>query len=82
MYRSIIKDITDFYENQSSKKPLFVNWLFAMPLLHFLRQESKPFEDVICEKPVHVENWRWWGLGKFSYTDIRKNITARFVQYL
>ena len=63
---------------QSWKRSLLVDWMLALPLLHFLRRESKPFEDVMSEKSVDVSNWRWWGLEEFSYREIRRNITARF----
>jgi hypothetical protein len=49
-----------------------------LPLLHFLRQESTPFEDVSCKNPVRFENWSWWGLEKMPYLKIRTNITARY----
>ena len=79
MHSSFNKVILEFYKKQSLKKYLVVHWLPALPLLHFLRRESKPFEDVICESPIDITNWKWWGLGEFSYRDIRRNITARLV---
>jgi hypothetical protein len=58
-----------------SNRLLVHNWLPALPLLHFLRRESKPFEDVICEKPI-FSNWKWWGLRELPCRDIRKYFTA------
>ena len=60
-------------------KSSVVNWLSALPVLHFLRQESNPFEDVICDKPVDVTNLKWWGLEKLPDKEIRQHITQRFV---
>jgi hypothetical protein len=79
IYSSFNKIILKFYQQQSSKKFFVVNCLPALPLLHFLREESKPFEDVICEKPVDVTSLKWWGLQELPYKDIRRQTTARFV---
>ena len=54
----------------------------ALPLLHFLRQESKPFQDVVCKGPVDVGNWKWWGLDEFNHREIRKNLYNRFASYV
>ena len=78
-YSSFNKMIVQFYCEQSVKKSLVVSCVLALPLLHFLRGESKPFEDVICEKPIDVTNWKWWGLDALPYKKIRGNITKRFV---
>jgi hypothetical protein len=77
LYSSFNKIILEFYQ-QSSKKSLIVIWLPALPLLHFLRRESKPFEGVICEKSVGATNWKWWGWQDLPYREIRRNITERF----
>jgi hypothetical protein len=74
---SLNKIILEFYQ-QSSKTSLVVNWLSALPLLHFLRGESKPFEGVICEESVGATNWKWWGWQDLPYRDIRRHITERF----
>ena len=71
--------IFTFYQQQS--KISVAKWLPALPLLHFLRQESKPFEDVVIEEPSGG-NWKWWGLEGFSYRDIRNCITGRFGSFL
>jgi len=44
----------------------------AVPLLHFLRRDSKPFEEP--EMGGHPDNPAWWGmenlsLGKFERFD-------------
>ena len=32
-------------------------WLFAVPLLHFLRGDSKPFEEPVIEGSCHKLDW-------------------------
>lgn len=59
-------------------KSFVANCLSALPVLHFLRRESKPFEDVICDKPVDVTNLKWWGLDGLPYKEILKHIDERF----
>ena len=81
LHSSLKKIILKFYQQETWKwnKSFVVSWLPALPVLHFLRRESKPFEDVICEKPVDVANWKWWGLDGLPYRDIRKHFNERFV---
>ena len=74
MNSSFNEVLIQFYRQQSSEKSLVVSWIQALPLLHFLRNESVPFEDVICTKPVDVKTWKWWGLGDFSFREIRGHI--------
>ena len=70
-------ELNNFYQGQSTRKPLVTYLLPAIPLLHFVRQESEPYKDVICNKP-EFGNWKWWGLEKLDYKQIRRNITERF----
>ncbi|XP_022801884.1 E3 ubiquitin-protein ligase rnf213-alpha-like, partial [Stylophora pistillata] len=45
-------------------------WLLALPLLHFLRGDSKPFEEPdIGELP---ENSAWWGAQKLAITEFQR----------
>ena len=81
-YSSFNEIILQFYKEQSVKKSLVGNCVPALPVLHFLRRESKPFEDVICNKPVDFGNWKWWGLDELPYREIRRNITERFVSLI
>ena len=74
---SFKQTIFEFYREQSSKQSLFHKFLPALPLLHFLRGESKPFEDEIYEKPIEISSWKWWGLGELLCIDIRRYWTAR-----
>jgi hypothetical protein len=55
-----------------------VDWLSALPLLHFLRQDSEPFGPVDCENTIDVTKLKWWGLQELPYRDIRKRLTQRF----
>ena len=73
--------VLKYYQEQSSKKSLVASWIQALPLLHFLREESVPFEDLICAKPVDIKTWKWWGLGDFSFREIRRHI-ERFGLYI
>ena len=81
MNSSFNEVVLKFYQQQSLRKSLVVSWIQALPLLHFLREESVPFEDLICAKPVDVKTWKWWGLGDFSYREIRGHI-ERFGLYI
>ena len=76
---SFNKIILQFYKQQSERKSLVVNFIPALPVLHFLQGESKPFKDLACEKTVNVGNLKWWGLDEFRLSEIRKNIKDRFV---
>ena len=69
--------ILEFYQQLARKPSLVVNWLPALPVLHFLRNESKPFEEVVCEKPANDGKWKWWGLAELPIREIRKNIDER-----
>ena len=42
---------------ERARKPLEEDWLFAMPLLHFLRGDSKPFEEPEVEGSYHRSEW-------------------------
>ena len=75
---SSFKDmILKFYRQQLSDQSLFREWLPALPLLHFLRGESKPFEDLICEKSIDISKWKWWGLQGLPCKDFRWYWTVR-----
>ena len=76
---SFNKIILQFYLQQSERKSLVVNWIPALPVLHFLRGESEPFRELTCEKPIDVGSMKWWGLEELHWKDIRKNINDRFV---
>ena len=64
-----------FYLKQSLEKSLFRKWLPALPLLHFLREESKPFGDVIHKTSIDISSWKWWGLGDLPCRHIRSYLT-------
>lgn len=78
-YSSFNELIVKFYQQSwRSSKSSIASWLSALPVLHYLRRESKPFEDVICDKPINVSDWKWWGLDKLPLREIREHITQRF----
>lgn len=74
--------MAEYYEEQLLSWTSLVEWLHALPLLHFLRGESKPFEDMICLKPVDCRSYKWWGLEKLPCKEIRKHICERFVLFM
>lgn len=82
LYSSFNNTILKFYR-QSWKwdNSLVASWLPALPLLHFLRRESKPFEDLVCGNPVDVTNLNWWGLDGLPYKEIRGHINERFALF-
>ncbi len=46
-------------------------WLLAVPLLHFLRGDSKPFEEPdIGELP---QNLAWWGAQNLSISEFQRS---------
>lgn len=79
MFYSFKEIVVKFYQQNPWKwnKSFVTNWLHALPVLHFLRHDSKPFEDMICDKPVNATNWKWWGLDGLPYRDIRGRINER-----
>ena len=76
IFSSIVEVIVNYYREQ---KTLVVDLLHALPLLHFLRRESSPYADVICTKSIKINNWKWWGLERLPYKELRMHITERFV---
>ena len=47
-------------------------WLFAVPLVHFLTQQSKPFSDssLLMEMPKGKDE-SWWGSEGFQTRTVR-----------
>ena len=74
--------MVEYYKEQASNGKLVVEWLHALPLLHFLRKESKPFEDVICTKSIDFKSYKWWGLDKLPFRQIRTQVLERFVLHI
>ena len=56
-----------------SWKPIEEGWLFAMPLLHFLRGDSKPFEEPdvegSCDRP------EWFGAQNLKIKEFQRSAT-------
>jgi len=60
--RQVAKDYRDVH-----------SWLFAVPLVHFLTQESQPFNAsvLLTEKPRDKDD-TWWGAGGFETKAVRE----------
>ena len=59
------------------EKPVEEHWLFAMPLLHFLRGDSKPFEEPDVEGPYHRPEW--FGAKKLKIKEFRRSATEMYL---
>lgn len=49
------------------------DWLFAVPLVHFLTQASKPFSNAVLlmEEPKRKDD-TWWGANGFETKSVRE----------
>ena len=49
------------------------DWLFAVPLVHFLTQVSQPFGKslLLMEKPKDKDD-TWWGASGFDTQSVRE----------
>ena len=49
------------------------DWLFAVPLVHFLIQECAPFDSsvLLMEKPKKKDD-AWWGANGFETKAVRE----------
>ena len=52
-------------------------WLFAMPLLHFLRGDSKPFEEPDVEGSYHRSEW--FGAQNLNIEKFRRPATEMYL---
>ena len=49
------------------------DWLFAVPLVHFLTQASEPFSsDVLLMEEPQPKDDTWWGADGFSTKPVRE----------
>lgn len=57
--------VKDYYELH--------DWLFSVPLVHFLTQVSKPFSNdvLLMEEPKHNDD-TWWGANGFETKSLRE----------
>ncbi|XP_046860850.1 E3 ubiquitin-protein ligase rnf213-alpha-like [Xenia sp. Carnegie-2017] len=51
-----------------------LHWLKALPLLHFLRGECEPFQEVPFTSTADINKSTWWGLQGFDFRQIRNSI--------
>ncbi|XP_046861651.1 E3 ubiquitin-protein ligase rnf213-alpha-like [Xenia sp. Carnegie-2017] len=70
MSSSFIDNFIKFYEKQMTVIPL-VLWLNALPLVHFLRGDCKPFEHVDSTKALDISSWKWWGMKDFPCRNLQ-----------
>ena len=54
-------------------KPVEEDWLFAMPLLHFLRGDSKPFEEPDVEGSYRRPEW--FGAQNLNIREFQRSTT-------
>ncbi|XP_078611724.1 E3 ubiquitin-protein ligase RNF213-like isoform X2 [Branchiostoma floridae x Branchiostoma japonicum] len=59
-----------------SGEVLTSNWMLALPILHFLRKDSAPFEGIT---PVSSDRRadKWWGLSELNHRGFKNNIKYR-----
>ena len=59
IYRSVITTLENAINKNSTDAPTDAGWLYILPLLHFLREDSEPFKTSSSDK--HRTD-SWWGL--------------------
>ena len=77
-YRAVRESLCKFFDQLNLPKFHPVDWLHALPLLHFVRGNSSPFMDLKSAKNISYGNWKWWGLEGMNVGDIRRCIMDRF----
>ena len=65
--RQVVREYHDAHE-----------WLFAVPLAHFLTQASKPFDKAVLlmEEP-NAKDESWWGADGFNTKSVREGTFAK-----
>ena len=50
------------------------HWLLAVPLVHFLTDQSRPFDKsvLLLENPKQQEQDEWWGVQGFKTKAVRE----------
>ncbi|XP_046861644.1 E3 ubiquitin-protein ligase rnf213-alpha-like [Xenia sp. Carnegie-2017] len=64
--QSIFKIFYRFVKTRS-----LLDWLNALPLLHFLRKECEPFKEVLYTSTPDFEQSRWWGLQGLDFGEVK-----------
>ncbi|KAI8522265.1 hypothetical protein Bbelb_020190 [Branchiostoma belcheri] len=76
-----LKEVTDAVVNlinaAMSGNALTSRWLLALPVLHFLRNESTPFKPVAPTTDFQKASQKWWGLEGLKYKQFKKDIKYR-----
>ena len=57
------------------------DWLYALPLLHFLRGDSEPSGTPKYEKNIRYDEWKWWGLEDITVREFLPRMSYRFDVY-
>ncbi|CAH1273731.1 RNF213 [Branchiostoma lanceolatum] len=52
------------------------NWMLALPILHFLRKDSAPFEGMTAVSSDRSSD-KWWGLSDLNHNGFKINIKYR-----
>ena len=50
------------------------HWLYAVPLVHFLTDQSRPFDKsvLVIDKPKQRQEDEWWGAQGFGTRAVRE----------
>ncbi|XP_078674105.1 E3 ubiquitin-protein ligase rnf213-alpha-like isoform X2 [Branchiostoma floridae x Branchiostoma belcheri] len=76
-----LKEVTNAVVNlinaAMSGNALTSKCLLALPVLHFLRNESSPFKPVAPAADFQKASQKWWGLEGLKYKQFKKDIKYR-----
>ena len=78
MCRNIGEAIQGICRHVSKNHRDLHDWLFAVPLVHFLTQECAPFDSsvLLTEKPKEKDE-TWWGAKGFETKTVRERLSTR-----
>ena len=73
MYRNIGEAIQGICTHVSKDHPDIHDWLFAVPLVHFLTQVCAPFDcSVLLMEEPKGKDETWWGADGFETKVVRE----------
>lgn len=67
LYRMNFDAVQSLCQTACTSRSSVPEWLLALPLLHFLRDDSAPFQPPTV---TQVNHRQWWGLGNL-YNDVK-----------
>ena len=80
-YRGLATSLCELC-NAAIKQWVFIkDWIYALPLLHFLRGDTQPFAKPKYEKDIRYDKWKWWGLEGISVRKFIPKMPQRFDIY-